>query len=54
MKKIDEFLPVSLRRDFLKMRAGIPIARGRHTKITLFVKSLLDSLTGEDREEEDE
>lgn len=52
LKKIDEFLPTSLRRDFLRMRAGVKIHRGRAKKIKEFVNTLLKSFLGEDDNEE--
>ena len=54
VRRVDEYLPVSLRKDFLKMRAGVTINRGRQKKIVAFVHSLLDSLSGKDRDEEDD
>lgn len=53
IKKIDQLLPLSLRRDYLKMKAGVKINRGRATKIRAFVSSLLKELTGDINDDED-
>lgn len=51
LRKIDEYLPISLRRDYLKMKAGVKINRGRANKIKTFILSLLQELTGEPSDE---
>lgn len=48
LKKIDNYLPVSLRKDYLRMKDGVKINRGRATKIKQFIYTLLQELTGED------
>ncbi len=53
LRKIDEYLPVSLRRDYLKLRAQVPIARGRQQKIMEFLKALLSELSGDERDEDE-
>lgn len=44
IKTIDRYLPISLRQDYLKMRAGIKINRGREKKIREFIGALLEEL----------
>ena len=41
---IDKYLPISLRKDYLKMKAGIKINRGRVKKIREFIEALLEEL----------
>lgn len=53
VRKIDEYLPVSLRKDFLRMRAGVKIGRGRAKKIYDFVTVLLKELKGEHFQSDD-
>lgn len=52
LKKIDQYLPISLRKDYLKMKAGVKINRGRANKIKSFIYSLLDEFNGETEEED--
>lgn len=52
LKKIDEYLPVSLRKDYLKMKAGVKVNRGRATKIKQFIYSLLRELNGDALEDD--
>lgn len=52
IKKIDQYLPVSLRKDYLKMKAGVKVHRGRAKKIKLFITSLLNEFLGKKEEEE--
>lgn len=47
IKKIDEYLPISLRRDYLKMKAGVKVNRGRVKKLKNFILSLLSELSGD-------
>ncbi len=51
LRKIDEYLPVALRRDYLKMKAGIKVNKGRAKKIRLFILSLLKELVGDIEDE---
>ncbi len=44
IKTIDRYLPISLRQDYLKMRAGMKINRGREKKIREFISALLEEL----------
>ena len=53
VKKIDYYLPVALRRDYLRLKAGVKINRGRAKKIRLFIKTLLEELSGEREEDID-
>lgn len=49
---IDQYLPVSLRRDYLQMKAGVHINRGRQKKIREYINLLLMELRGEESEDE--
>lgn len=42
---IDRYLPISLRKDYLRMKAGIKIHRGRAKKIRDFIQALIKELT---------
>ncbi len=46
LSKIDQYLPISLRRDYLQMKAGVKINRGRANKIRDFITALLEELDG--------
>ncbi len=52
LKKIDDYLPIALRADFLRMRDGVKINRGRAKKIKLFIMTLIQELTGDNDEED--
>ena len=52
VKKIDQYLPVSLRRTYLQMRAGVKVNRGRARKVKEFVEALLKEFLGEGLEDE--
>lgn len=50
---IDQYLPISLRKDYLLMQAGVKINRGRKKKIREYIAILFKELQG-DTEELDE
>ena len=52
LRKIDQYLPVVLRRDYLKMRDGVKVNRGRAKKITTFLLTLLSEFNGLENEDE--
>jgi len=54
IKAIDQYLPIALRRDYLKMQAGVKINRGRAKKLREYILSLLSELSdnGQDSETE--
>ncbi len=47
MCKVDEFLPISLRSDYLKMKAGLKVGAGRAKLVKEFLRLLLDELGGD-------
>ncbi len=47
LSKIDEYLPISLRADYLKIKAGIKVGAGRAKLVKEFLSVLLGELGGE-------
>jgi DNA-directed RNA polymerase specialized sigma24 family protein len=47
VRAIDQYLPISLRKDYLQMRAGVKINRSRQEKIRHYITLLLEELRGE-------
>jgi len=50
--KIDEYLPISLRRDYLLMKDGVHINRGRQKKIREYITMLIKELNGNGDDED--
>lgn len=51
MSKVDDFLPISLRSDYLKMKAGLKVGAGRAKLVKEFLRLLLDELGGKNEPE---
>lgn len=50
ISKIDEYLPVTLRRDYLQMKDGVKISKKRREEIRFFISNLIKELKGDNDE----
>lgn len=47
LQKVDSFIPVSMRKTLLQIRAGVKVNRGRAKKIRQFLLTIFKEVTGE-------